>query len=238
MPSLLTTNATITCPHGGLGTTTPLSPKWTVNGGYVATDGDPGTLTCVFIPPCVGYTLKSMKLNATKIDGKNVMVVTDFTQSFTGLPLTVVDVNPAIDASTPASIPNGQSAPPASPALADLAAPVAVVVPPAVPFSISTTPTPVAFNFTLTSEHPLRWILTLINETLGTHMDLTNGAPAQGATVTPSGGGWPSPTLNITLTMTPAFIATLTPGTTQFYLTGISQRGLSGHAIATLNITT
>jgi hypothetical protein len=102
------------------------------------------------------------------------------------------------------------------------------------PFSI-TTPTPVAFNFTLTSDHPLKWILTLINETLGTHMDLTNGAP--GATVTPSGGSWPSPTLNITVTMTPAFVAALTPGTTQLYLTGISQRGLSGHAIGTINIT-
>ena len=104
MPSVLTTNATITCPHGGLGTTTPLSPKWTVNGGYVATDGDSGTLTCVFTPPCVGYTLKSMGLNATRIDGKNAMLVTDFTQSFTGLPLTIVDMNPAIDASTPSAV--------------------------------------------------------------------------------------------------------------------------------------
>jgi hypothetical protein len=175
-----------------------------------------------------------MGLNATTIDGKNVILVTDFNQSFTGLPLTIEDFHQTIDASTPAPVPTGESAPAASPALADLAAPSALAVPPAMPFSI-TTPTPVAFNFTLTSDHPLKWILTLINETLGTHMDLTNGAP--GATVTPSGGSWPSPTLNITVTMTPAFVAALTPGTTQLYLTGISQRGLSGHAIGTINIT-
>ncbi|HEX4320452.1 MAG TPA: hypothetical protein VHZ52_06090 [Acidobacteriaceae bacterium] len=237
MPLVLTTHATILCPHGGLGTTTPLSPKWTVNGGYVATEGDSGTLTCIFTPPCVGYTLKSMGLNATKIDGKNVILITDFNQSFTGLPLTITDVHPVTDASTPASIPSGESAPPATPAMADLVAPIVVVVPPDAPFSISTTPSPVVFNFMLTSEYPLRWVLTLINETLGTHMDLTNDALAPGATVTPSGGEWTMPTLNIALTMTPAFIAALTPGTTEIYLTGVSQRGLSGHAIAILNIT-
>lgn len=236
MPLVLTTNALIMCPHGGVGTTFPVSRKWTVNGGYVAANGDSGTLTCVFIPPCVGYTLKSMGLNATTIDGKNVILVTDFNQSFTGLPLTMQDFHQTIDASTPAPVPTGESAPPASPAMADLVAPVVTAAPPSAPFVLSPpTPTPVVFNFTLTSEHPLKWILTLINETQGTHMDLTNGAP--GATVTPSGGSWTTPTLNITVTMTPVFVAALTAGTTQLYLTGISQRGLSGHAVGTINIT-
>ena len=235
MPLVLTTNALILCPHGGVGTTHPLSPKWTVNGGFVAADGDPGTLTCIFIPPCVGYTLQSMGLNATTIDGRNAILVTDFNQSFTGLPLTMQDFHQTIDASTPAPIPTGQGAPPPSPALADLFSPVVVAVPPSVPFSITTTPTPVLFNFTLTSEHPLKWILTLINETLGTHIDLTNGAV--GATVTPSGGSWNSPTQNITVTLTPAFVAAQTPGITQLFLTGVSKRGLSGYSIGTINIT-
>jgi hypothetical protein len=129
MPLVLTTNAVITCPHGGVGTTVPLSPKWTVNGGYVTADGDSGTLTCFFVPPCVGYSLKSMGLNATKIDQRNVMLVTDFTQSFTGLPLSIQDSHTTSDDSTPAPVPSGQSAPPASPAMADLAAPVVTVIP-------------------------------------------------------------------------------------------------------------
>jgi hypothetical protein len=235
MPLVVTTNALILCPHGGVGTTIPLSPKWTVNGGFVTANGDSGTLTCVFIPPCVGYTLKSMGLNATTIDGRNVILVTDFNQSFTGLPLTIQDFHTTSDDSTPAPVPTGESAPAPSPAMADLASPVVAAVPPTAAFSISTTPVPVVFNFTLTSEHPLKWMLTLINESQGTHLDLTNGAP--GATVTPSGGSWTSPTLSVTVTMTPAFVAALTPGTTQLYLTGISQRGLSGRAIGTINIT-
>jgi hypothetical protein len=37
--------------------------------------------------------------------------------------------------------------------------------------------------------------------------------------------------------MTPAFVAALTPGTSQLFLTGVSQRGSTGHAIGTINIT-
>ena len=42
MPQVLTTNATIMCPHGGLGSTVPAIPKWQINGGYVAVEGDSG----------------------------------------------------------------------------------------------------------------------------------------------------------------------------------------------------
>lgn len=234
MPLVLTSNALITCPHGGVGTTIPLSPIWTVNGGFVAADGDSGTLTCVFIPPCVGYTLQSMGLNATKIDGRNAMLVTDFTQSFTGLPLIVQDFHTTSDDSTPAPVPSGQSAPPASPAMADLAAPVVTAAPPTFPFSLSA-PAPVAFNFTLTSDHPLKWILSLINPSNAQNIDLTNGAP--GVTVTPSGGSWTTSTQDIAVTMTPAFVTALSVGTSQLYLIGISRRGISGKAIATIDVT-
>jgi hypothetical protein len=236
MPQVLTTNALVLCPHGGKGTTTPVSQKWSVNGGYVAADGDPGTLACPFIPlPCIGYQLKSMGLNATQIDGKKVILVTDFNQTFTGLPLVMMDFHQTFDQSSPAPIPAGQTAPPASPAMADLVSPVVTASPPSVPFSISTTTAPVAVSLSMTSDHPLRWTLTLINEPLKYHADLTSGLP--GATVTPSGGTWSTPTLAITVTMTPVFLAALTVGKTHLYLTGVSARGLSGHTEVIITVT-
>jgi hypothetical protein len=236
VPQVLTTNAQIFCPHGGKGTTLPTHPKWTVNGGYVSVEGDTGVLACPFLLfPCVGYTLRSMGLNATQIDGARVILVTDFNQSYTGLPLFMAEFHPAYDDSTPAGIPAGQSAPPPSPQMADLVPPIATPpVPAAVPFSISTTPTPVVITFTLTATHPLRWMLTLLNTSLGVHIDLTNGAP--GADVAPSGGDWSSPVQQIVVTLSPPFMAALTPGTHYLYLTGISQRGLSGHSNAVLTV--
>ena len=66
MPQVLTTNAMIVCPHGGLGTTIPTVPKWQINGGYVTVEGDSGTLSCPFgLFPCTRYQLGSMGLNAT-----------------------------------------------------------------------------------------------------------------------------------------------------------------------------
>src|ERR1700761_2036862 len=103
MPLVLTTNAVVMCPHVGPGTTTPLTPIWTVNSGFVTAEGDTGVLACPFILcPCVGYTLKSMNLNATQIEGRQVILVTDFQQSFTGLPLTIQDFHTTSDDSTPA----------------------------------------------------------------------------------------------------------------------------------------
>ena len=235
MPQVLTTNALILCPHGGKGTTTPLHPKWTVNGGYVSVEGDTGVLACPFLLlPCVGYQLKSMGLNATQIDGQKVILVTDFNQTFTGLPLVMTEFHQTYDDSTLAGVPVGESAPPVSPELADVIPPV--VMPPVqtLPFSISTTPTPVVASFTMTTDHPLQWNLTLLNTTLGVHLDLTNGLP--GATVAPGGGDWPSPSLTLVVTMTPVFMAALTPGTHYLFLTGVSQRGLSGHGVAVLTV--
>ncbi|MGB8768185.1 MAG: hypothetical protein WCC92_01115 [Candidatus Korobacteraceae bacterium] len=235
MPQVLTTNAVILCPHGGKGTTTPLHPKWQINGGYVSVENDPGVLACPFLLlPCVGYQLRSMGLNATQIDSQKVILVTDFNQTLTGLPLTMVETHQTFDESTVAGIPAGQSAPPPSPELADLAPPV--ITPPmqAIPFSISTTTVPVVATFSMTTTYPMLWILTLLNTQLKVHLDLTNGLP--GATVSPSGGDWSSPSLTIVVTMTPPFLAALQPGTHYLYLTGVSKRGLSGYAEAIVTV--
>jgi hypothetical protein len=235
MPQVLTTNATIFCPHGGKGTTMPSAPKWQINGGYVAVEGDMGVLACLFAPlPCVGYQLRSMGLNATQIDGRKVILVTDFNQSFTGLPLVMTEFHQTFDESTPAPIPTGQPPPPPTAEMADLVRPI--VLPPLqiVPFSISTTTVPVVVAFNLTAAHPLQWMLTLINTTLQYHLDLTNGAP--GATVAPSGGQWDTPSLAVSVTMTPPFVQALAVGTHHLFLTGVSRRGLSGHAEAKVEV--
>src|SRR5882724_892639 len=171
MPQILTTNATITCPHGGTGSTTPSTEKWQIDGGNVCVERDVGTLTC---PYCVSYTLQSMGLNATEIDGRKVILVTDFNKSVTGLPLVMLEKHPVIDQSTPTPIPAGQQAPPPSEEMADLVAPVVVGVPPSFPFKITPprTPVPVVIAFTLSATHPLQWLATLIQIPLG-------GAPGQ-----------------------------------------------------------
>jgi len=235
MPQVLTTNATIMCPHGGLGSTVPTIPKWQINGGYVAVEGDAGVLDCPFgLFPCVGYQLDSMGLNATEIDGRKVILVTDFNKSITGLPLFMTEFHQTFDESTPAPIPAGQPAPPPSDEMADLSKPV--VTPPLqiFPFSISTTPAPVVATFNLVTAHPLRWMLTLINTTLKKKWDLTKGAP--GVTVVPANGQWSTPTLTVTVTLTPAFVAALTVGTHYLFLTAISRRGLSDYGEAQIGV--
>lgn len=235
MPQVLTTNAAIICPHGGIGTTIPTVPKWQINGGYVAVEGDTGTLSCPFgLFPCTGYQLRSMGLNASEIDGRKVILVTDFNQSVTGLPLVMTEFHRTFDESTPAPIPAGEPAPRPSDEMADLSKPV--VTPPRqiFPFSISTTPTPVIAVFNLTTAHPLCWVLTVINTTLKYNQDLTNGAP--GATVVPANGQWTTPSLTVTATLTPAFVTALTPGTHHLFLTAISRRGLSDYAEAQIEV--
>ena len=236
MPQLLTTNAQIFCPHGGKGTTVPSVPKWQINGGFVCVEGDVGTLACPFlIYPCVGYKLQSMGLNATKIDQRRAMLVTDFNQSFTGLPLLMMETHPVFDQSTPAPIPAGQPVPPLSPEMTDLVAPVVTVPQAPFPFSMSA-PAPVVITFNLTSDHPLKWILTLIDETPpGQNIDLTNGLPGA-VTVVPSGGQWTAPSTTVVVTLTPPFLAGLAQGKKDLFLAGVSQRGLSGHDAASIMV--
>jgi len=228
MPQILTTNAVILCPHFGKGTSTSTNPKWSVNGGVVLVENDEGVLACPFTPnPCVGYQLRSMGLNSTQIEGRKVMLTTDFNQTRTLLPLTMIETHQMIDNSTPAPIPPGRAAPPLSPELTDLAKPVVSGAPPILAFN-STTMQPVMLSaaFTLVSEYPLKWILTLINESLKSNTDVTDGL-VPGLIVTPSGGSWNSSSVTITMTMTATFMASLMPGTHRFFMTGVSQRGLS-----------
>src|SRR3954447_10742934 len=96
MPQILTTSARILCPHGGEGATTS-GTKWRIGSGFVSVENDVGVLSCRFDPPCVGYRLTSMGLNASQIDGRKVILVTDFNQTSTGLPLLITETHQVLD---------------------------------------------------------------------------------------------------------------------------------------------
>jgi hypothetical protein len=228
MPQVLTTNAVILCPHGGIGTSIPTNPKWSVNGGVVLLENDLGTLACPFlILPCLGYQLRSMGLNESQIDGRKVILATDFNQTFTGLPLTMAEFHTTIDNSTPVPIPAGQPAPSLSPALADTVQPTVMGAPLALAFnSVTQQPAIVTASFTLSSAFPLKWLLTLLSEVPPSHSDITNGAPPN-LVVAPAGGGWSTPALAVTMTMNAAYMSGLGIGKHHFFMTGVSQRGLS-----------
>ena len=237
MPRILTTRAIITCPHGGVGTTIPSWPFWNIEGGQAVRQGDAGTLTCVFPYPCTGYVLRSMGLNATKIDGLPAILETDFNQSLTGLPLTMTDTHNVIDNSTPAPVPIGGAPAPQAAELLDFAAPVVVAVPPAAAFnSVTQLPVTVPISFSLSSAFPLQWILTRVSEPPNAgHQDLTNGLPP-GAVAVPSGGSWTTPSLSVTLTLNAAYMTSLGVGVHHFYMTGVSRRGLSAYAECVLTV--
>ena len=142
----------------------------------------------------------------------------------------MIETHPVFDETTPAAIPDGQPAPPLPPEMTDLGKPVVISSLPALAFNkTSMTPPSVLVTFTLSSAHPMRWILTQIDEpgpSPGTH-DRTNAPQPPGMTVHPSGGVWNISPLNINLTMTAPFMATLLPGDHRFFLTGVTARGLS-----------
>lgn len=238
MPQVLTTTATITCPHAGLGTTTPATPYVNARGGFVACEGDVGTLACPFVVPCVGYTLASMGLNASSIAGRKVILATDFQKSFTGLPLSIVETTTVIDDSTPAPLPAGASSAPLAPELLDVAPPSVGAAPPALAFSTATMlPASAAIVFTLASPYPLSWTLTLLNVNARSSVDATNGLPT-GLVVAPAGGSWTSPALTVTATLSATFMASLGPNPIphQLYMTGVSKRGKSAYALASITV--
>ena len=140
MPQVVTTNTQIICAHlSAAQKNPPLAPLWTIDGGTVLVEGDSGTFPdCPNIIPCVGYLLRSMGLNATLVTAKRVILVTDFNQSLTGLPLTMIETHHVIDETTPAAIPDGQPAPPLPPELTDLTKPIITTTLPALTFTIST----------------------------------------------------------------------------------------------------
>jgi hypothetical protein len=234
MPQVLTENATILCPHMGKGTSVSSTRVWSVNSGFVLVEGDTGVLACPFLPlPCAGYTLRSMGLNATVIQGRKVVLATDFNQTLTGLPLTIFETHPVIDNSTPAPLPAGAASQPLAPELLDTANPVVTAVTPALAFSNSA-PAPLNASFKLSSTFPMSWVLTLIKTVVPGNLDLTNGAP--GAVVTPSGGSWSTPSLSVSVAMTQAFLAALGIGKHSLYMTGINKRGLNAYAECSITV--
>jgi len=226
MPPLLTTNALIICPHGVPASAPVLTaPISQVSGGIVRVEGDGGTITCPF---CVGYLLKSMHLNAIRIQGRQAVLVTDFNQTLTGLPLTITEVNVSQDQSTPSPLPPGQASAPLAPEMLDLVKPTVTATMPVSDFTISLmSPATIVATFTLSSAFGSRWTLMRVSEsTPGITEVLTNGNPS-GAAVVPAGGDWPASPLVVTMTLMATYMASLGPGMHYFFMTAISKRGLN-----------
>jgi hypothetical protein len=240
MPRVLTTKATIACPHGGQGTTTSMTPIWDIQGGFALAEGDTGVIKncALMLCPCLTYTLQSMGLNASVIQGRKVILETDYNITNTGLPLLMTDAHTCMDSSTPAPLPPGQSAPQLSPALLDVTTPAVVAAPTMMAFSTTTQlPPTVVFTFTLTAAFPARWILTYLNVSMNQSADWTNSVPP-GVVVSPSGGSWAANQVRLTLTVTLSlpFLSTLPPGAHQFNLTGVNQRGKFGLGVGILTV--
>ena len=232
MPRVLTTNAIITCPHGGVGRTVPTGPAF-AHGGNVSLDGDTGILSCVFIPPCVGYNLQSLRLNSSYAMGRHVMLATDYVQSLTGFPLTIVETHMVFDNTPPPGMSFPASGPP--PELREDDKPVAQVSPPVMTFSLQTQmPATMPFVFTAQSRYPRTWSIWHVGPPL-VKRDVTNGHPL-GVTTAPPGGRWVSPQIVITMTITAAYAATLTAGDHTFVLSAANHRGLPAMAQAKLII--
>lgn len=239
MPRVLTTNAVIQCPHLTVGQSLSGDPTWSVNGGFVLVEGERGVFPpCPTQVQCVGYTLRSMGLNATQIKGKKVILATDFNQTDSGLPLTILETHQVKDDTSPAPIPDGQDAPPLPPPMADETKPSVIAAPPGpLVFSLGTgSPATLAATFTLTSAHPLKWILTLIHDVPGGSIDHLNDSQPAGLTLTPSDSAWDVSPLNITLNLTAAYMGTLVVGAHRFFMTGVSQRGVSNFVELVLTI--
>lgn len=247
MPQILTTNAILKCPHGGLGQSMPVPPprQCTIQGGSVLLHGDSGLIPCPNVVSCASYLLNSMNLNSTRVDGRNVMLVTDFIQSVTGFPLTATEVHAVFDKTPPPGAapppsPNGTAPPEVPPELREDDKPTVTVVPPQLPFSISTfstagTPPTLLFTFTIHSEFPRRWTLFHISPPT-TFMDVTNGLPP-GIVVAPAGGTWSTETLVITVTVTGLYASSLAPPFEHsFVLTAINHRGLPAFAEAKIAV--
>jgi len=180
-----------------------------------------------------------MGLNATQIKGKKVILATDFNQTDSGLPVTIQETqNKVKDDTSPAPIPDGQDAPPLPPPLADETKPSVVVAPPGpLVFSLAAgTPPTLGATFTLTSAHPLKWILTLIHDVPGGSVDRLNDSQPAGLTLTPSDSAWNVSPLTISLSMTKAYMGTLVAGAHRFFMTGVSQRGISNFVELVLTV--
>lgn len=236
MPKVWTTNAQVSCPHGGGGTSQAIPPRRaTISGGEILLDGDQGVFDrppCPNTPPCAGYALHSMGLNATSIQGRSVMLVSDFTQTFAGFPVAVVESHVVDDKTLPGTPPASGAVIP--PEMQESDRPTVVCVPPTLPFSIATfgstsQPAALPFAFALSSPHPLKWMLWQVGPP-ATQLDVTAGLPSQ-VTVLAVGaspdGSWSSPSATVSVTITGTYAATLAPGNHEFVLTAVNRRGFS-----------
>jgi hypothetical protein len=237
MPKIWTANAKVTCPHGGGGKSITIpSPRLaTIEGGEILLDGDQGVFDsppCLNTPPCAGYALHSMGLNATSIKGRPVMLVSDFTQTYTGFPVTVVETHVVDDKTLPGTPPATGTVIP--PEMQENDQPTVVCAPPKLLFSIAafgstSQPATLPFTFSLSSQFPLRWMLWQVGPP-ATQLDLTAGLPSQ-VTVVPAGalpdGTWSSPSATVSVTITGTYAATLAPGNHEFVLTAVNRRGFS-----------
>jgi hypothetical protein len=240
VPKLLTTKATVTCPHGGKGSSTPAGTPLLFAGGAVLVDGDQGAIAgCVNQMLCSTYKLASMQLNSMYVAGKRIMLVTDFLQSDTGYPLAVTESHEVLDQTVPTPLAPG-AAPATPPELREDDKPVVTVTPSTLPFSQSGfansgLPAALPFVFSLTSLFPRRWTLWRIGP--GLSQDLT-ASPPPGITVAPSGGTWPVSPPIVSLTVTGVFASSMAVATHSFVLTAVNHRGLWGMAEATLTVAT
>ena len=224
MPRLLTTNATVSCPHGGQGQSTSTNPLAEVQGGTVLVEGDTGVVSgCVMLPPCVSYTLHSMGLNATEVGERAAILETDIQFTTTGMPLTCVETHPVWDDTTPAPLPaTGPGTVPAE--LLDDSAPVVAVAPPTMTYVVHLAqPAAIPVVFTLAHAFPLRWLLRWSNMVTSQGMDVTSGTV--GLLVVPPGPDWSTPAATVSATLSTPFLASLPPGMHELQLTAVSRRG-------------
>jgi len=246
MPKIWTTNAQVSCPHGGGGRSVPLpGPRQaTIDGGEILVDGDQGVFDsppCVNTPPCAGYDCHSMGLNATTLRSRNVMLVTDFVQTYTGFPVTKIESHVVDDKTLPGTPPATGAVIP--PEMREDDVPTVLVAPPTFPFSISgfsstSQPAAAPFAFSLSSAYPLRWMLWQVGPP-AVKLDVTAGIPSQ-ITVAPVGaspdGTWSSPSAAVSVTITGTYLATLAPGNHFFVLTAINRRGLFASSEAQVTV--
>ena len=241
MPEILTTNAQIKCPHGGKGSIVlARERKFTIADGDVCLTGDTGTIAgCALLSyPCASFTLQSLNLNATEVDGKAIILHSDFQKTSTGFPLIILpETMIGIDDSILAGIPAGQSAAPLSAAMADETAPTVLGIAPLNSFTLSSfMPASLSMTFTLTSQFPSSWMLNFIDSKTGRTLEL-HKTVVPGIVVSPNDGVWRQSPLTISVNLSAAFLSTLLPATDhQLVMIAINERGLSGFEIISLQI--
>ena len=244
MPLIMTKNAIVTCPHGGTGTNIPTQNKVFVKDSPVMVDGDSGSVLGCMLPltmglPCKSYQLNSMKLNSTYIDGKNIMLITDYVLSDTGYPLIISETHFVEDNTTPAPLKPGEE-PSFPPFLLNLIKPQVQIAPPSsYKYSISgvsglSKPPPLTpFVFTLMSTFPLKWKLTELLQP-DVIKDLTDNNMVTIMMGGKKGGEWNDNILKANLKIPKTEILSI--GKYYFTMTAIDQRGNADYANAEIKV--